>query len=362
MAIRRSRRSSLTKRKKAQRESCFRRQLGRQLVHETLEQRVLLAIGPELFAVRPNDGELFEHDEVNLLNVAPREFNLLFKGGADLDPDTLDGIRVTRSNGDEKLVRVDRDRPFVGLASTDFNTAGAVTVEFRAVDTVDQGLSLVFTKSDHASDVPAPAFDVDGSTITVDLNTQASFKTTAKDLVDAINTDDTIRSLINAEVTSGDENEPIADPAINYSPVDLVDNDVVITPGFIGLGGTSNEVIVRFAETLPDDLYRIEVFGFDNTDLGITSLRSVTDNDGDGQGDAFEPFLEGTDRDTVDFQLDLGAQIIAVVPQPVDRLANDDLSQRENEIHVFFNDDDLHDAAVNTTGAPTDPTVVQPDF
>ena len=35
-----------------------------------------------------------------------------------------------------------------------------------------------------------------------------------------------------------------------------------------------NEVVVRFAESLPDDDYRIELFGFDDAGLGIRGLQN----------------------------------------------------------------------------------------
>ena len=53
---------------------------------ESLEDRRMLA-GPELFAIRPDEAALMQQGDV--LNVAPREFNLLFKGGADIDPNTI---------------------------------------------------------------------------------------------------------------------------------------------------------------------------------------------------------------------------------------------------------------------------------
>jgi VCBS repeat-containing protein len=90
-------------------------------------------------------------------------------------------------------------------------------------------------------------------------------------------------------------------------------NDVTITPGFIGLGETPRIVVARFAETLPDDLYRLEVLGVDNANLGLTGLK-------DQAGNLFVPTVEGTDRDTIFFDLDLGAQITAIVPQPVTRV------------------------------------------
>jgi hypothetical protein len=68
-------------------------------------------------------------------------------------------------------------------------------------------------------------------------------------------------------------------------------------------------VIARFKETLPNDLYRIEIFGYDDPDRGVIGLRNI-------DGILLEPRVPGTDRDTIDFRLELGAQIVSVVPQP----------------------------------------------
>ncbi len=101
-------------------------------------------------------------------------------------------------------------------------------------------------------------------------------------------------------------------------------NDVVIQPGFKGLGGASNEVILRFAESLPDDLYQIDITG---------------DGAGALMNDQGEPFNNGTNLQ-LQFQLDLGAQVIAVVPQPISRDASG-LVQRADQLDVYFNNDDL---------------------
>ena len=45
---------------------------------------------------------------------------------------------------------------------------------------------------------------------------------------------------------------------------------------------------------------------------------------------------------TVDFRLDLGAQVVAVVPQPITANPNGTLSQQRNQIVVYFNNDDLY--------------------
>ncbi|MCA9168318.1 MAG: pre-peptidase C-terminal domain-containing protein, partial [Planctomycetales bacterium] len=86
-------------------------------------------------------------------------------------------------------------------------------------------------------------------------------------------------------------------------------NDVVIQPGYIGAGENANEAIVRFASTLPDDIYRIDAYG--------TALQ---------------------------FELDLGAQVIAVVPQPITQ-AGGVLTQARDQIAVYFNNDNLNPAS-----------------
>ncbi len=81
-------------------------------------------------------------------------------------------------------------------------------------------------------------------------------------------------------------------------------NEETIVPGYIAKGSQQNEVIIRFAETLPDDVYRITLHG----DNDLPPLRNV-------EG---VPFNGGSDR-TIRFTLDLGSQVLSVVPQPVYR-------------------------------------------
>ncbi len=110
-------------------------------------------------------------------------------------------------------------------------------------------------------------------------------------------------------------------------------DDRVINPGLVTLGdNATNEVVVRFADALPDDKYKAEVFGFDDSDLGITGLRNT-----DG-----ELLQTATGRaNTTNFELRLGALIESVVPQPVIRNADGSLTQNRNEIVVYFNEDPL---------------------
>jgi hypothetical protein len=126
-------------------------------------------------------------------------------------------------------------------------------------------------------------------------------------------------------------------------------DDVPVTIGYIGMGEQPNDIIVRFAENLPDDLYRLRI---------SSDLKNAT-------GDTFSgPQL-------VNFDLNLAPQVTSVVPQPIQRNANGSLTQLTNTIHVYFNNDTLNvDSAqnksfyqlINTNGTltPLDDTRVNP--
>ncbi|MEX2176014.1 MAG: PPC domain-containing protein, partial [Pirellulaceae bacterium] len=103
-------------------------------------------------------------------------------------------------------------------------------------------------------------------------------------------------------------------------------NDVVVVPGFIGMADTPREVIMRFASNLPDDLYRIEVIG-----AGLTPLKDT----------AGLPFNGGENKN-IDFTLDLGAKVMAVVPQPIARNATTGaLTQNMRAIEVYFDQNEF---------------------
>src|ERR1051325_1998339 len=107
----------------------------------------------------------------------------------------------------------------------------------------------------------------------------------------------------------------------------LADN-VVVTTGFVGIGDNPNEVVARFDNTLPDDQYRITIAG---------TLKNTN-------GDAFNGGVNQTVRT---FKLDLGAQVVSVVPQPISRDSLGKLQQGVNEIDVYFNHDALNQQRAN---------------
>ena len=231
-----------------------RRLAKRGLQMESLEPRQLLAIGPQLIAILPNQGELLHPgNEPVKLDVAPQQLTFVFDDGQVIDEAT-----VQNGNGIE-IIRAGRDGAF------------------------------------------------------------------------------------------GDA------------------NDRPVSPGWVGIGENPNEVIFRFKETLPDDLFQIRVIG-----MGAQALRNDTGNALNDPAD--NGIDEGVDE-FHSFNLDLGAQIIAVVPEPITRNSfTGALSQARNQIVVYFNDDDLLDTAAsaenpafyqliftNDTATNTDDEVFLPD-
>ncbi|MDA9840876.1 hypothetical protein N9C08_03475, partial [Rubripirellula sp.] len=132
-------------------------------------------------------------------------------------------------------------------------------------------------------------------------------------------------------------------------------DDLVIQPGLVTLADNAdNEVLVRFAEALPDDQYQVEVFGYDDPSKGIVGLRN-------NLGELLQPRVSGQRIDTTRFNLKLGALIEAVVPQPVIRQPNGTLHQNRNEIVVYFNEDPMF-VENDESGNPTIRSVEHPRF
>ena len=90
-------------------------------------------------------------------------------------------------------------------------------------------------------------------------------------------------------------------------------DDQVVPIGWIGIGDRPNDVVLRFAESLPDDLYRISIIGSDDylgpDDQPVGPLTNT-------MGLTFRYGQEVVDEHFA-FELDLGAQVTAVVPQPI---------------------------------------------
>ncbi|MEM9367508.1 MAG: hypothetical protein AAGD07_16065, partial [Planctomycetota bacterium] len=148
----------------------------------------------------------------------------------------------------------------------------------------------------------APLVSVSGKVIQIEVNTAANFETTADEFVAAINGTPTAADLVTASLETGDGGTAIG--ATFAGSITLTGaTDTPVFPGFIGVGNQPNEVVFRFAEPLPDDLYQVQVFG--------TGDRALANVDG-------ERFNNGEDF-AVQFGLNVAPQVLAVVPEPVER-------------------------------------------
>ncbi|WP_253156168.1 tandem-95 repeat protein [Stieleria tagensis] len=130
-------------------------------------------------------------------------------------------------------------------------------------------------------------------------------------------------------------------------------DDVVISPGYLGFDENDHVVVARFAEPLVDGRYRIEVFGAGVPASDGSPLLAV-------DGNPFVPVENGTDRDIYDFELELGAKVLAVVPQPVVRAADGSLDPQRNKIEVYFDDLDLFKS--EDPNNPGTETLKRPEF
>lgn len=224
-------------------------------------------------------------------------------------------------------------------AATNFGLGNNLEVRLIARQSGGAGLGIVVnvTTQDRGG-AGAPIVTRDGKTINIELNSNSRFTTTAQEFVNAINSSVAF-DLIEARLVSGSGATRVGAAPTTYSPIELTGvTDVEVTPAYVGLGDTNREVIFRFADPLPQDRYRIELLGH-----GIRTLRNV-----DG-----EPF-EGGDSRSIAFELELGAQVLSVVPQPVSRdPVTGALSwNRTAEIDIYMNNDPLIDlkSIVNVNG------------
>jgi large repetitive protein len=120
----------------------------RRMLLESLESRELMAIGPQLIGIQPNNDALLRFDRTDVRNVSPQE--LIFKfdenqrfSAADLS--NPGRIQVTRSNKDGDFTPAS--------AISDLGTNGAVQIKFTALRLgQDQnGITINLTKSNHGA-------------------------------------------------------------------------------------------------------------------------------------------------------------------------------------------------------------------
>ncbi|RPI82723.1 MAG: hypothetical protein EHM42_09150, partial [Planctomycetaceae bacterium] len=132
----------------------------------------------------------------------------------------------------DSLLTLYRETYVAASATSDFGTQNAARLKFvaKAAGVASNGIQIVVTKADLGSSA-GPAISVNGSQINVTLNTNASARTTAQRLVDALNNNVQSSALIQATLDSGSGATDLATPTINYSPIRFT-------------GGATNRIVV----------------------------------------------------------------------------------------------------------------------
>ncbi|GAA4448800.1 tandem-95 repeat protein [Novipirellula rosea] len=137
-------------------------------------------------------------------------------------------------------------------------------------------------------------------------------------------------------------------------------NEVSIVPGYLGFEDESGTriVVARFAETLPDDQYLVQIAGFDDTNQGIVGLKN---NLGEllvppNPADPDRPFQD------IRFEVEVGPRVVAVVPQPVEGVGAA-RTQLRDTVYVYFNNDPLSNPSAGPISTSTSSrSVVNPTF
>ncbi|MCS7239142.1 MAG: hypothetical protein NZ899_12870, partial [Thermoguttaceae bacterium] len=114
-------------------------------------------------------------------------------------------------------------------------------------------------------------------------------------------------------------------------------DDRVVPLGYVGIADRANEVIVRFAGRLEDDLYQMIIVGVTNfvdpAGNPVPPLRNTA-------GQLFREDQPIEDRVLrFNFRVNVGPLVTAVVPQPVVRNVDNTLSQLRNVVEVYFSED-----------------------
>ena len=211
----------------------------RRYLLETLESRQLLAVGPQLIGVQPNNSDLLDNGET--LVQSPRELRFRFDDAQVIDASTLNGIRISRSGGDGSF----------GLAAvqSDFGSNGRANILLTSNE-LGKSFAIQVSQSNLAVGA-SPAVSLNGGTVSIVLNSNPISPTTADQLISAINTSTALAGSITAKLNGGLGTTRIGlNSTLGYSPLQLNQvNDVVVVPGavLVGQNPDQNEVTVRFA-------------------------------------------------------------------------------------------------------------------
>ncbi len=213
-------------------------------------------------------------------------------------------------------------------AITDLGTEGATRIRVTATQTGAAGTGTqIIVKQRNFGGAALPLVLVNGNTVEIQVNSTPGFQTTVDQFLTSLNSNEEASSLVTASLEVGSGSTLMGNRNPFYSPLTLSGaSDSVIQPGYVGLGDSPREVVFRFAETLPDDTYRIDINA-----AGALGLRNE-------DGEYFNDGMSVTGQFTVNG----GPQVLAVVPQPVTRAADGTLNSAPNVIEVHVDGGDVN--------------------
>lgn len=312
-------------------------QASRSLEH--LEARHLLA-APQLIDVQDEGGRVIPQD--GEISNSPTELVLDFATNPDLDPASFTGFTFERAGQDGAFDGIDVQIPILSVTPGLANPNEVVLTLGQTLPSDLYRINIPGTLANTAAEqfgtdssfgfsiqLPAPtlvAVRPDAGTFLTTEDQPIELDVAPRELTLQFNPGQTINPLTintdNVQLQRAGHDGTFGDG-----------NEEFVSLGFVGIGDVPEEVVVRFAENLVDDDYRIILVG-----SGATPIASVSG----------EILNNGADVE-FPFSLDLGARIIAIDPQPVTRDPNTGvISQDPRSIVLYFNDDEL-----NTTSAAT---------
>ena len=221
-----------------------RRRMERRLLSESLEQRQLLAVGPEVSGIQPSQGELL--GEGTVLNVSPRELTFQFDDDANLDPSTLSAIRITQAG--------DGGAFDSATAISDLGTQSALSVEFRAVESgsIGNGIQVEITSNPLAL-VTTPVISVTDRVVGIEVSSNPAAETTMQDLILSVSGDASASALLEVIQVTGSSLSPFGQQIGSGLSLTLEGaNSAEAVTDF----GTNGSVQVRFVSQVagPDGL------------------------------------------------------------------------------------------------------------
>ncbi len=200
-----------------------------------------------------------------------------------------------------------------------------------------------------------PRTEIFGELALISVSTNVTtYQVTESPLIDVAPTELTLHfndttidsdTLAGIQIIRAGANGTFYDPVTN--PYDI--DDVVIEPGYISIGENPNEVLIRFAETLPDDIYRVTIVGQGSDDvhyyygpdgklaLPFSNTAGMTVGFGEITPDEGGSYWDGQNFSWT-FDLNLGPQVTGVVPQPITRASDGTLDQARNQIEIYFSE------------------------